>query len=77
MKLLLWLVIGTFVIWYLRGKIRSSKVRRDIAGNQKKNNSPEQMIRCIHCDIYVPFSEATFSMSGTAFCCEEHRKKHI
>lgn len=31
----------------------------------------ERMVRCAHCDLHLPASEATFA-SGKAYCSDEH-----
>lgn len=37
--------------------------------------SPEDMVRCAHCGVHLPRSEAILSRDEF-FCCEAHRDKN-
>lgn len=71
MKLLLWLAIGSAVIWLWR-----SKKPHVEAGATSGKSVAEPMVRCMHCEVYFPASEAVVNSSGNVFCCEEHRSRH-
>lgn len=77
MKALLWAVIGFVVVmWLLRGKTQvGANSSRPGASNRAGGNS-EPMIRCAHCGVHMPVSEAVVAAAGTEFCSEEHRLRH-
>lgn len=35
--------------------------------------TPESMVRCAHCGVHLPYSEALTSPDGSAYCCAAHR----
>ncbi|MES2535137.1 MAG: PP0621 family protein [Pseudomonadota bacterium] len=80
MKFLLWGVIGFIVVmWVMRAR---QKPRKPGVGARKSADLPEgggteEMIRCAHCGIYIPASEAVVSQADKTFCSDEHRKLHI
>ena len=68
-KLLLLIAIG-FVVWTLfRAYLRSL--------NKPPTSTPEtvveDMVKCAHCGVNLPRSEAIYS-GGELFCCPEHQK---
>lgn len=80
MKFLLWLAIGFAVIWLLRGKKKHPHTdagQRGKADPGRHDGNSEPMMRCAHCGVYLPASEAILISSGEIFCCEEHRGKHV
>jgi uncharacterized protein len=80
MKFLLWFAIGFAVIWLLRGKkphLKADAGQQSSAAPDRIIGAAEPMVRCMHCDIYLPTSETVLSASGDVFCCEEHRSKHL
>jgi uncharacterized protein len=80
MKFLLWLAIGFAVIWLLRSKKQQihteTSQHRRAAPSDRREIGTERMVRCVHCDLYLPASEAISNSSGQVFCCQEHRSKH-
>ena len=73
MKLLLWAVIAfVLVMWVLRVKKPTNSSQHD--GSNRE--SPEAMLKCAHCGMYIPASEALVAKPGIVFCCEEHRLQH-
>ncbi len=44
-------------------------------GSTRSDPDPgvERMVRCAHCDLHLPASQARFA-SGKAFCSEEHQR---
>ena len=73
MKLLAWLLLIILVIWALHSK--KSGVTEKMA-ETRHLDAPEQMVKCVHCGVYLPASEA-ITQSGEIFCSEEHRHLHF
>ena len=68
---LLILIVGAFLIYtMLKGYFRNLQ-----GGGPSRPQPPiaENMVRCAHCNVNVPTSEAIFSR-GEYYCCEEHRR---
>jgi uncharacterized protein len=81
MKLVVWAVIFVLVaMWLLRGKgAKSGNDTRSAAGNGDGDGDKrdgEAMIRCAHCGVHVPRSEAVVTSGGTSYCSETHRLQH-
>lgn len=96
MKLVMWLLLGLLVYWALRvhAKHHRAKFRDHLRSSaqeaaqtnssppsSKSSATPEKMVACAYCQIYLPISEAVRFPSGTSttgayFCCEEHAKVH-
>ena len=70
-KVLLLLIIGGVIYWVIKSSARSNS-RKDVS---PKNKPPEDMVRCVHCGVNLPLSEAVLS-HGEFFCGNEHRKLH-
>lgn len=69
-KLLLLLGIG-FVIYLLFRNYQRSLNRPD--DNAPAQRGPEDMVKCAHCGVNLPRSEAIFSQ-GEFFCTPEHKR---
>lgn len=76
MKLLMWLAFFGLVIGalYSRKASARSQVSRPQPHRQFDSTGAELMLRCEHCGIYIPSSEA-IHQGERVFCCEEHRNK--
>ncbi|BBP03419.1 hypothetical protein TPL01_09480 [Sulfuriferula plumbiphila] len=70
-KLLLLLVVGALIYWIIKSSGRSDG-RADVSPQAKP---PEDMVRCVHCGVNLPRSEAVLSR-GEFFCGNEHRQLH-
>jgi uncharacterized protein len=75
MKVLLWAAIGFIVVmWLLRGNERA------VGRTGKPGKSPalegESMVKCAHCGVFVPVSEAIGNGAGQLYCSEAHRLQH-
>lgn len=62
------------VIWWFA---RSANRRK--AGKSEPDSTPQQMVACGHCGLYLPRNEAVPQVkadppSGKFYCCEEHRR---
>lgn len=72
MKLLAWLLLGILVIWALRSK-KASVTEKTV--ETRHLDTPELMVKCAHCGVYLPASEA-ITQSGELFCSDEHCHLH-
>lgn len=80
-KLLLWAIVIVVVLLVARILARSARVKDDAprAGSLPRNapppsvDEPEAMVRCAHCGIHMPRSEAIL-MNGETWCSGEHAK---
>lgn len=75
-KLLIWAVIILAVLLVTRilnaqkNQARQAAARRQSAESQA---AADTMVRCAHCQIYLPRAEAYMS-HGQTFCCAEHAR---
>ena len=67
-KLLLFLVFIGVVYWWFRTK-------RSIPPASVQTRSTENMIRCVHCGVHLPQSEA-LGTDAAWFCSEAHQREH-
>jgi uncharacterized protein len=73
MKLLVWLLFLGLVIAALYAKLSMAR-GRTAQPNQHRpvnNAGAETMMRCDHCGLYFPASEA-IHRNNSVYCCEEH-----
>lgn len=69
MKFLLWaLFIGAVVLFVLQAR-RGARTR-----DSRALGEAESMVRCAHCGIYVPESEAIAGPAGRVYCSDAHRR---
>jgi uncharacterized protein len=69
MKYFVLLVIIAGVIWWLRTKRNDSDKNQD-ASRQSPN--PQTMLRCAHCDVHFPQTDAVEGSLGV-YCSAAHR----
>lgn len=69
-KLLL-LLIGVGLVYF----ILRNYARRLKAGADSTVRGTENMVRCHHCGLNLPLSEA-IGVDGRHFCCPEHARQH-
>ncbi len=67
-KLLFFIVIGLVVFLLLKKKLS----QRPQGDAPNKTSDIENMVKCAHCGVNLPRSEAIFSQ-GEFFCTPEHR----
>ena len=81
-KLLLWAVVIVVVLLVLRIVARSASNKGDDAPRAdslpRKTSAPpvdqpETMVRCAHCGIHMPRSEALL-LNGETWCSSDHAK---
>lgn len=77
-KLLFWVVLIIAVLFVARIAARMAAARQ--AGEQPKASrsapaaaAPESMVRCAHCGIHLPRSEAVLQ-NGSTWCSVEHAR---
>jgi len=68
-KILLLIVIG-FAVWAV---IRAYQRSLDKPSAPARENTVEDMVKCAHCGVNLPRSEAIYS-SGDFFCTPEHKQ---
>ena len=68
-KLILLLFLGLIAYLVFKGITRSASRRQEDAPTA----TPERMVVCAHCGLYLPESES-LERDGRRFCSEEHRR---
>jgi len=89
MRLLVWLVLAALVYLAIRSKARSmrenirnaarAEFEAQAATQKKATTTPENMVACEYCHIYLPASEAVSVVTPSSsqfFCSEEHLHNH-
>jgi uncharacterized protein len=69
MKYFILLVVIAGVIWWLRTKRNNSDKTQDPSS---KSQNPQTMVRCAHCDLHLPQSDAVEGSLGV-YCSASHR----
>lgn len=80
-KILLWVVVIvgmlllTRILSHHNAKVKhkTRSQRQNIPHRSKADASPEQMVRCAHCGIHLPRSEAVLRR-GKTWCSNEHAR---
>lgn len=71
-KVLIWVVIILGIMLVSRVLTHRHAARRGRRSPTTSSQAPaESMVRCAHCQIYLPRSEAYMSQ-GKTWCCAEH-----
>lgn len=86
MSWLMWLAVIVLVIAAIVAKVRRAGIvvlRANVPGpghrddrSGKTEAAAERMLRCDHCSVYIPESEAIRRGDGV-FCCHEHGLRHF
>lgn len=66
-KLILFLIVGLAILWWLR---RPKAVKGQKATGARE---PETMVSCAYCGLHVPQKECVADQ-GRYYCGEEHRR---
>jgi uncharacterized protein len=74
-RLLFWAAIVFAIVKLLQLALKP-RVSADSTKRQARHEAGEAMLKCEHCGLYFPASEALSASSGAVFCCEEHRAQH-
>ncbi|HEU0231377.1 MAG TPA: PP0621 family protein [Burkholderiaceae bacterium] len=80
-KLFSWVVLIVVGLVIARILSRQNAARQHMATHARQAPrrgappvaAPEAMVRCAHCGIHLPRSEAVL-IQGKTWCCEEHAK---
>ncbi|MDY0308989.1 MAG: PP0621 family protein [Castellaniella sp.] len=75
-KFLLWAIIILAVLFVSRVLSHQKAQARQSAARRQAEDAraaSETMVRCAHCRIYLPRSEAYLSQ-GKTWCCAEHAR---
>ena len=73
MRLIVLIVLAVLAVWLIRRALRGPAARTDI---DKKNTSQAdggELVRCAHCGVHLPRSEAR-QAAGALYCSEEHAR---
>lgn len=73
MKFLLFLAIALLVIWLWRSGRRSDSRSEQAAAPPPAPPGPQEMVRCAHCGVHLPHSDAVVGRIGL-YCGTEHRQ---
>jgi len=68
LKYLLLLVL-LLIVWWAWKK----RAGEDRGGSDQKPRTPERMVRCAHCGVHLPESDA-LAADDAYFCNEAHRR---
>jgi len=77
-KLLFWVVLIIAVLFVARIAARMAAAKQAGAQNTARRSqpaptAPESMVRCAHCGIHLPRSEAVLQ-NGLTWCSTEHAR---
>ena len=72
MKYLLLIVVVVLVLWAMR---RASLPPPSPPPRRPEPPRLEPMVRCSHCGVHLPRSEALMGPDGQAYCCAAHRSE--
>ena len=72
-KLLIWVVVIIAALFVTRVLTQKKNNPRPKTGRVPAPKGAEQMVRCAHCNIYLPRSEALMSNDHT-WCSLDHAK---
>lgn len=72
-KLLIWVVVIIAALFVTRVLTQKKNIPRPKADRAPAPKGAEQMVRCSHCGIYLPRSEALMSNDHT-WCSLDHAK---
>ena len=64
------LAVSLYVVKYLRTKLDNPQK------HIKKDTKNDKMVKCLHCGLHIPESEA-IKQGDKAFCSLEHAKKDL
>lgn len=70
MKALLFIAVIGVVLWWAFGRERPKA--SSAASSRRKALPAEPMVRCLHCGVHLPRSEAV-GAGDALFCSESHR----
>lgn len=75
MKYLVWVVVG-YLLWRWFKAAQKNKAKAQTSSDEADRatrSDTEAMVKCSHCGVYVPMSEALPGSDSQFFCSESHR----
>jgi uncharacterized protein len=75
MRILFWLILLVGVAYLVRKKWREFNKTPPSPSSTTTPALGEAMLRCHHCGVFVPVSEA-LQENGQNYCCDQHRALH-
>ena len=79
MKYVLVVLVIVIVLWWMwgrgeRGAPAARSARPEPRGRRDGGEAaPESMVRCAHCGVHLPRSDALPAPDGAVYCCAPHR----
>lgn len=75
MKYLLVLAVVVIAIWLWRkGRQEELRARPPPPSHRPAVGSPAEMVRCAHCGLHLPATDAIRGAGGSVYCSAAHRK---
>lgn len=71
MRLIVLIALAVLVVWLLRRALRGPVEKTDIQGKTQAKGG--ELVRCAHCGVHLPRSEAR-QAAGALYCSEEHAR---
>ena len=71
MRLIVLIALVVLAVWLLRRALRGPVEKMDIQG--KTEAAGGELVRCAHCGVHLPRSEAR-QAAGALYCSEEHAR---
>lgn len=76
MKYLVLIAVVLLALWWIGRPRRRSGDDRAAAPGATRDAGHEPMLRCRHCGVHLPASEAVKDAGGEIYCSAEHRLAH-
>jgi uncharacterized protein len=70
MRLIVLIALVVLAVWLIRRALRGPAQKTD---PQKKAAAAGELVRCAHCGVHLPRSEAR-ETQGALYCSEEHAR---
>ena len=72
--LVLLVVVIAIQIWRSNRRKAVAAERAAAAAHKPRLRHPEDMVRCAHCGVHLPASDALATAGDAVFCSAEHRR---
>jgi uncharacterized protein len=70
MRLIVLIVLVVLAVWLIRRALRGPVQKTDL---RNKAETQGELVRCAHCGVHLPRSEAR-QTGGVLYCSEEHAR---
>jgi uncharacterized protein len=71
MRLIVLIALVVLAVWLIRRALRGPVQKTDL--QKKAEAAPGDLVRCAHCGVHLPRSEAR-QAEGLLYCSEEHAR---